>query len=150
LGELVYVHGDLRVANGGRITIGDHVQFVGGMLATEICTGEDGELILGAESLINYGVSIRAMRQIRIGKRCLVASMVHIRDEDRGRKEPVIIGDDVWIAHGVAIEPGVTIGSGSAISAGSVVLSDVPPNSIAVGNPATCIPIGIMRGSRGA
>jgi maltose O-acetyltransferase len=145
-GKLVYVHGDLRVENHGRIEIGDRVQFVGGMLATEIRCAAGGELFIGAESLVNYGVSIRASHHVRIGKRCLIASMVHIRDRDRTRNEPVIIGDDVWIAHGATIEPGVTIGAGSAISAGSVVVSDVPPHSIAVGNPATCMPIGIMRG----
>lgn len=149
-GSLVNAQGYVRVVRGGRIEIGDRVQFVRGMIPTEIRCDAGGELFIGAESVINYGASIWATHLVRIGKRCLIASMVNIRDESHEHNAPVIIGDDVWIAHGVSIEPGVTIGSGSAISAGSVVTSDVPPNSIAVGNPATCMPIGIMRGSRRA
>ena len=51
--------------------------------------------------------------------------------------EPVIIGDDVWIASQVIILPGVKIGSHSVIGAGSVVTHDVPEYAIVAGNPAT-------------
>jgi acetyltransferase-like isoleucine patch superfamily enzyme len=46
-----------------------------------------------------------------------------------------IIESDVWIGHGVIIKAGVTIGIGSIIGAGSVVTKDVPPYTIAAGNP---------------
>jgi len=52
---------------------------------------------------------------------------------------PVVIEDDVWIASGAIILPGVSIGKGSVIGAGSVVTRDVPPYSIAAGNPARII-----------
>lgn len=48
---------------------------------------------------------------------------------------PVRIGDDCWIGGGVVILPGVTIGEGCTIGAGSVVTKDIPPFSVAVGNP---------------
>lgn len=48
----------------------------------------------------------------------------------------VIIGDAVWLGGGAIICPGVTIGEGSVIGAGAVVTRDIPPNSVAVGNPA--------------
>jgi acetyltransferase-like isoleucine patch superfamily enzyme len=32
--------------------------------------------------------------------------------------------------------PGVTIGEGSIVAAGAVVMSDVPPNTLVLGNPA--------------
>jgi len=48
---------------------------------------------------------------------------------------PVTIEDGCWIGGGVIIAPGVTIGKGSVIGAGSVVTKNIPPNSLAVGNP---------------
>ena len=52
---------------------------------------------------------------------------------------PVHIGDNVWICTGALILPGVTIGAGSIIGAGSVVTKDIPPHSLAVGNPCRVI-----------
>lgn len=47
----------------------------------------------------------------------------------------VIIGDNVWLGSRVIILPGVKIGEGTVIQAGSVVVSDIPPLSIAGGHP---------------
>ena len=52
---------------------------------------------------------------------------------------PVVIGDGAWIGFGVIVLPNVTIGKNSLIGAGSVVARDIPPNSIACGNPARVI-----------
>ncbi len=48
----------------------------------------------------------------------------------------VVIGSDVWIAHGVVILSGVSIGPGAVIAAGSVVTRDIPPYTIVAGTPA--------------
>ena len=53
--------------------------------------------------------------------------------EQKTRK--TIIKDDVWIGANVFIRMGVTVGKGSIIGSNSVVLKDVPPLSIVVGNP---------------
>ena len=53
--------------------------------------------------------------------------------------KPVTIGSDCWIGGGVIICPGVTIGDGSVIGAGAVVTKDIPPNSLALGNPARVV-----------
>jgi acetyltransferase-like isoleucine patch superfamily enzyme len=54
-------------------------------------------------------------------------------------KGDVVIGNDVWIGQGVTIMSGVTIGDGSVIGACSVVAKDIPPYSIAVGNPVRVV-----------
>ena len=51
-------------------------------------------------------------------------------------KGDTVIGNDVWIGQNAVILPGVHIGSGAVIGANSVVGSDVPPYTIAAGNPA--------------
>lgn len=52
---------------------------------------------------------------------------------------PISVGDNVWIGAGVSVLPGVTIGNNSVIGAGSVVVKDIPPYSLAVGNPCKVI-----------
>jgi acetyltransferase-like isoleucine patch superfamily enzyme len=54
-------------------------------------------------------------------------------------EEPVILEDNVWIGAGTTILKGTCIGENSIIGAGSVVTKDIPPNSIAAGNPAKVI-----------
>lgn len=51
----------------------------------------------------------------------------------------VKIGNDVFIGCGSIILPGVTIGNNVIIGAGGVIRSDVPDNSVVIGNPAQII-----------
>ena len=51
----------------------------------------------------------------------------------------IVIHDDCWVCADAIILLGVTIGKGSIVGAGSVVTKDVPPYSIAAGNPARVI-----------
>ncbi len=53
--------------------------------------------------------------------------------------KPIIIEDNCWLASNVVVCGGVTIGEGSVIGAGSVVTRDIPPHSLAVGNPCRVI-----------
>ena len=49
------------------------------------------------------------------------------------------MGNDVWIGQNVTVMPGVHIGNGAIIGTNATVASDIPPYSIAVGNPAKVI-----------
>ena len=59
--------------------------------------------------------------------------------EDLPLKGDTVVGNDVWIGQNVTIMPGVHIGDGAIIGANATVASDIPPFSIAVGNPAKVI-----------
>ena len=114
------------------------------MLPSRFITHPGATLQIGSSTNFNYGSTFEAHQQVTIGQRCLFASMVQISDRTRERIAPVIIGDDVWVAHGAAIEAGVTIGNGSVVAAGSVVTKDVPPHHMAIGNPARCMKLSTM------
>jgi hypothetical protein len=52
---------------------------------------------------------------------------------------PVRICKNAWIGNGSVILKGVTVGEGAIIGVNSVVVTDVPPYSVAMGNPARVI-----------
>ena len=53
--------------------------------------------------------------------------------------KPITIKDNCWLESNVVVCGGVTIGEGCVIGAGSVVTKDIPPYSLAVGNPCRVI-----------
>ena len=53
--------------------------------------------------------------------------------------KPITIGEAAWLGGGVIVLPGVTIGDRTTVGAGSVVTKDLPPDVLAVGNPARVI-----------
>lgn len=52
---------------------------------------------------------------------------------------PIVIENNCWLASNVIVCGGVTIGEGSVIGAGSVVTRNIPPHSLAAGNPCKVI-----------
>jgi maltose O-acetyltransferase len=135
-GRALCATGHVRVRLQGTAILGTRITFLGGMIPTGVTVGKGAVLRIGDETILNYGVSIAARSSITIGRRCMFGSFVRLSDESLGRVAPVVLGDDVWLAHGAIIEPGVSIGDGSIVSAGSVVTTDVPAGSVAIGNPA--------------
>ncbi len=108
-----------------------------------------GEIHIGDYVLISPGVRISAAQSIRIGDNCMLAANVYISDSDwhglynRIRPfrctKPVVIENNVWLGERAIVNKGVTIGENSVIGAGAVVTKDIPPNSVAAGNPARII-----------
>ena len=66
------------------------------------------------------------------------SAIAPVKDELPLKGDPVI-GNDVWIGQTATIMPGVHIGNGAIVGTNSTVASDIPPYSIAVGNPARVI-----------
>jgi len=146
VGRFVRVWGKLLVYNyGGTIRIGARTRIRSTPARTELAAYPGATLEIGERVSVNYGCSLVATGHIRIGNNCRIGTHVSIFDNDfheKGRPEarpaprPVMIEDDVWIATRVIVLKGVTVGRGAVVGAGSVVTSDIPPYSVAVGNPA--------------
>ena len=105
---------------------------------------------VGKGFFANFGWTVLDEAYVTIGDDCFIGPNVgiytacHSTDptERNSRKEwarPVTIGNNCWIGGDVTILPGVTIGDNCTIGAGSVVAKDIPPCSVAVGNPAKVI-----------
>ena len=58
---------------------------------------------------------------------------------DFGASAPVILKNNVWVGDQAMICKGVTVGENSIIGAGAVVVSDIPANTVAAGNPARVV-----------
>ena len=59
--------------------------------------------------------------------------------DDDSQIGDIIIKRGAWIGTGSTILGGVTIGEGAIIGAGSVVTKNIPPFTIAAGNPAKVV-----------
>ena len=114
--------------NGDRIELGDRVGF-------------------------NYGCFVNGYGGLTIGDDCIFGPyvMIHTANHELGDPHrplaeqgwrddgPLEIGSNAWIGMGTCILPGVTIGEGCIVGAGSVVAADLPPFTVAVGNPARVV-----------
>ena len=105
---------------------------------------------IGARTFINFGLTALDVATITIGDDVLMGPNVQLLtpvhpiavEPRRAKWEaalPITIEDNVWIGGLVVICPGISIGKDSVIGAGAVVTKDVPPGSIAVGNPARVV-----------
>lgn len=66
---------------------------------------------------------------------------IPIHDQGYSKGGQIIIKNGAWIGANTTILKGVTIGQNSVVGAGSVVTKDIPPFSVAVGNPAKIIKV---------
>ncbi len=120
----------------GQLLIGKDVHV--GSYCTIECDGEIGDDVMIANSVGIIGRFDHDHTKVGV----LMRNAPWIGDADyqgAGRGLRVVIGADVWIGYGAIIMSGVTIGRGAIIGAGSVVLSDVRPYSIVLGNPARMV-----------
>ena len=137
--------GGPRLINYGFMSIGEDTRIVSHVVKVELCTGVGAELLIGKGVHINYGVSVGAVKSVRIGDRVRLGPYCRIVDSDfhdvynRAQPavpRPVVIEDDAWIGMHAVILPGVRIGKASIVCTGSVVTKDVPDFTVVGGIPA--------------
>ncbi len=147
IGKNVILNSDSKNSN---TTLTTRVKFV---------TGYSGKITIGDNCDLN-GTCFVAYDEIEIGNNCQFASSSIISDTDfhpvnpihrlsqmngeqypyeSVQKKKITIGNNVWVGWGTTILKGVTIGDNSIIAAGSIVVSNIPQNSIAAGNPAKVV-----------
>jgi len=139
---------------GSNISIGDNAHIVTARdrkvsLSTWTYKEHQGHINIGNQCLLCPGVRIDSASEVRIDDNCMIAAGAYLTDADWhdiydrtepvGKTSPIILHENVWIGDGATICKGVTIGKNSIVGASSVVVTDVPANSIAAGNPARVV-----------
>jgi len=114
--------------------------------------GGDGDVVIGAGSVINAGCVLYTGNGIRIGRNVLIAANCTLAPTNHAFADPdrtiktqgfqpsrsgIVIGDDVWIGANCVLLDGARIGDGAVIGAGSLVRGALPPFCLAHGTPAT-------------
>jgi acetyltransferase-like isoleucine patch superfamily enzyme len=112
----------------------------------------EGEVRIGAKSVLGQECTISAFQHVTIGRECIVADRVMLIDFDHGivevdrpirmqgiYKRDVDVGHNVWMGYGACVLRGCRVGDNSVIGTYAVVTEDVPENAVAAGVPAKVI-----------
>ncbi len=137
------------------IRIGDDVNFFG---KVDIFSGrifDQPRLTIGNRVDLGHGTIFIVNKEIVIEDDCNIASSVRFMDSDAHPRDtmdriadlppspeeikPVRICKYAWIGHNAFILKGVTVGEGAIVGVNSVVVTDVPPYSVVMGNPARVV-----------
>ena len=125
------------------------------LACSKIAIGDGASFSVGDNSGFS-NIVIQCLQEIRIGNFVNVGAGCMLMDSDfhsldwrkradrkidsgNAKTAPILIGDYVFIGARSIVLKGVTIGERAIISAGSVVVSDIPPDCIAGGNPCKVI-----------
>jgi bifunctional UDP-N-acetylglucosamine pyrophosphorylase/glucosamine-1-phosphate N-acetyltransferase len=111
----------------------------GAHLASGVKVGNYGEI---KNSFIGEGSHIGHFSYIgdtQMGKHVNIGAGTVTCNFDGKQKSQTVIGDDVFIGSDTMLVAPVTIGDRARTGAGSVVTKNVPPDSLAVGQPARVI-----------
>ncbi len=112
----------------------------------------EGEVLIGAKSVLGQECTISAYQHVSIGRECIVADRVMMIDFDHGvveverpireqgiYKRDVSVGHNVWIGYGACVLRGVVVGDNAIVGTSSVLTADVPSDAVVAGAPARVI-----------
>lgn len=158
-----------RIRNPDRMTLGDDVklgpnsvlsattEYPGGWMrhpeGHHVSQRFDSRIVIGHRVTATSALQVMALKEIIIEDDVMFAANVFVCDGVHSRRsadvpykfqgmvdiEPIRIGRGSWIGQNVVVMPGVTVGELAVVGANSVVTRDVPPRSVAAGNPARVI-----------
>jgi acetyltransferase-like isoleucine patch superfamily enzyme len=147
--RMPYVEGHTKIYIGDDVVFFGKVGFFSGRLFDE------PKVVLGNRVELGHNVIFTVNREIVVEDDVNISSDVKLMDTDSHPRDameriadlpprldevkPVRVGRYAWIGQGSFILKGVTIGEGSIIGANSVVISDIPPYCVAMGNPARVV-----------
>ncbi|MFP8953056.1 acyltransferase [Natrialbaceae archaeon A-arb3/5] len=141
------VYGDVTIGDG--FTTGHDVLIrentsIGDDVLVGTKTVIDGQTTIGSHVSIQTNVYVPT--DTTIGDNVFVGpSAVLTNDEYPVRTDEELVGPTIEsgasIGANATLLPGVTVGENAFVAAGAVVTDDVPPNSLAVGSPATVQPL---------
>jgi acetyltransferase-like isoleucine patch superfamily enzyme len=113
----------------------------------------EGEVRIGAKSVLGQECTISAFQHVSIGRECIVADRVMLIDFDHGMveverpireqgiyKRDVRIGHNAWIGYGASFLRGVTVGDNAVVGTYTVVNKNVPANAVVAG-----VPVRVLR-----
>lgn len=145
--SLPWVSGPVEIHVGDDVWLGGNICIRSGRLLDH-----RPKLVIGDHAQVSGNVSVSVSSEVVIEEYARVSYNCQIFDNDGHPREaalraqnapvdpqdirPVRICRHAWIGNGSQIMKGVTIGEGAVIGANSVVISDIPPYSLAMGNPA--------------
>jgi acetyltransferase-like isoleucine patch superfamily enzyme len=151
-GKNISIDGMPFISGHVEIHLGDNV-WLGGkltILSGRVC--DNPRFVMGNHAELGWNVVISVNKEIIIEDNARVSYDCRISDNDGHPRQadlraanlppklrdirPVRICRNAWIGNGTHIMKGVTIGEGAIIGANSVVISDIPPYALALGNPA--------------
>jgi len=143
---LPFITGHAEIHIGNDVSIGGRVAISSGRFL------ENPKLLIGDRSYLGWNTSIVVNQEVVIEEDVKISYDCRISDSDGHPRQsdlrashapmdlrdirPVRICRYAWIGSGSHIMKGVTIGEGAIIGANSVVISNIPPYTLALGNPA--------------
>jgi putative colanic acid biosynthesis acetyltransferase WcaF len=104
-------------------------------------------LTIGDHTVVGDWAILYCLGTVKIGRFVTISQYAHLcagtHETHTRRMEllrpPIQIGDDVWVAADAFVGPGVTIGDRTILGARASAFHDLPPDVVAVGNPAKAI-----------
>jgi acetyltransferase-like isoleucine patch superfamily enzyme len=141
---LPYITGPVEVSIGNNVYLGGKIAIMSGAN-----TEAPPRLVLGDHCMVGWNTSFTVQQEIIVEEYAIVSYDCRLADTAShpiqadlraagarvSSKEirPIRIGKYAWLGNGV------TIGEGAVVGPNSVVISDLPPYSLSMGNPAEII-----------